>query len=210
MGIVTNGVVHLADLNPHPMNYNRHSERQVIKLSQAIQADGFTNPIIVNSANTILGGHARHAALQRLFESGAAEPGGIHEGWQVPVRVVDCDEAAQLRILATDNPRRDDVDIDEMALLEILQSLSDQDALAGTWWETEDVEILAWEDCAISGNQAGSESRKAANERMSKAIKVVIASEDVGVIHRALTARGGKLGQALTSICREYLETVGL
>ncbi len=122
--------------------------------------------------------------------------------------IVDCDEAAQLRILATDNPRRDDVDIDEAALLEILQSLSAHDLLDGSWWEAEDVAMLEWEDRAVSGNQAGSDSQKAANERLAKSIKVVVASEDVGIIHRALTARGGKLGQALTSICREYLDTV--
>lgn len=53
-------------LTPCRRNTRTHSKKQVRQIAQSIEVFGFTNPILIDSGNTILAGHARLAAAKSL------------------------------------------------------------------------------------------------------------------------------------------------
>jgi ParB-like chromosome segregation protein Spo0J len=53
-------------LNTNPHNPRTHSARQIRQIADSIRAFGFTNPVLIDDADTILVGHGRVAAAKLL------------------------------------------------------------------------------------------------------------------------------------------------
>src|SRR6266446_3974749 len=56
----------ISDLKPDPCNPRRHSDRQISQIAQSISTFGFNVPILIDRSNTILAGHGRWLACQKL------------------------------------------------------------------------------------------------------------------------------------------------
>jgi len=56
----------VADLIPYARNSRTHSEAQVAKIAASIKEFGFLNPIITDGDNSIIAGHGRVLAAQKL------------------------------------------------------------------------------------------------------------------------------------------------
>jgi hypothetical protein len=56
----------LASLTPWARNARTHSKKQIQQLAQSIQTFGWTNPVLVDGAGTILAGHGRVEAARML------------------------------------------------------------------------------------------------------------------------------------------------
>ena len=72
-------------LKPWPGNARTHSKKQVRQIADSIRTFGFTNPVLIDEAKTILAGHGRVAAAKLL---GLAT---------VPCRLISTMSAAQKR-----------------------------------------------------------------------------------------------------------------
>src|SRR5262249_44687751 len=53
-------------LRPFGANARTHSKKQVRQIADSIKAFGFTNPVLIDDAGTILAGHGRVAAAKLL------------------------------------------------------------------------------------------------------------------------------------------------
>ena len=56
----------IATLTPWARNARTHSKKQIRQIAASIQQFGFTNPVLIDEAGTILAGHGRVAAAQLL------------------------------------------------------------------------------------------------------------------------------------------------
>jgi DNA modification methylase len=110
-----NQPVALADLKPHPRNYNAHSAAQVAKIAASLTAFGQVRSIVV-WRGTILAGHGVVLAARSL-------------GWaELRADVVDeLDEARALAYVAADNELARQSDPDLAQLAAILQESRDAD-----------------------------------------------------------------------------------
>jgi hypothetical protein len=54
------------DLTPDPRNARTHSKAQIAQLKLAIEAFGFTNPILIDEARVLIAGHGRLRAAKEL------------------------------------------------------------------------------------------------------------------------------------------------
>ena len=82
----------IARLTPYARNARTHSDEQVAQIAASIEAFGFTNPVLADETGTIIAGHGRVLAAQRL---GLAD---------IPVMVARGWSAAQIRAyLLADN-----------------------------------------------------------------------------------------------------------
>lgn len=69
----------VADLAPYAGNARKHSDAQVAQIARSIQEFGFTVPVLIDTDGTIIAGHGRVMAAQRL---GLKEvPVMVAEGW---------------------------------------------------------------------------------------------------------------------------------
>ena len=69
----------VAELVPHARNARTHSPAQIAKIAAAIQEWGWTNPVLVDEAGSIIAGHGRILAAKKL---GIAEvPVMVAAGW---------------------------------------------------------------------------------------------------------------------------------
>ena len=58
--------VSTSELKPYKMNSRVHSDQQINQLCKSIEKFGFTQPILIDEKNTILAGHGRLMAAQKL------------------------------------------------------------------------------------------------------------------------------------------------
>ena len=56
----------VSDLIPYARNARTHSEQQVAQIAGSIQEFGFNNPVLIDGHNSIIAGHGRVLAAQRL------------------------------------------------------------------------------------------------------------------------------------------------
>lgn len=56
----------VCDLKPYPRNARIHTKKQTRQIADSIKRFGFTNPILIDSANQILAGHGRIEAAKLL------------------------------------------------------------------------------------------------------------------------------------------------
>ena len=54
------------ELAPRPGNPRTHTPKQIAKIARSIEAFGFTNPVLVDSAGGVIAGHGRLAAAKKL------------------------------------------------------------------------------------------------------------------------------------------------
>lgn len=59
-------LIPIEQLKPYPGNARTHSPRQIKKLTKSMKRFGVISPIIIDSENTIIAGHARFSAVNRL------------------------------------------------------------------------------------------------------------------------------------------------
>ncbi|HEM6178998.1 TPA: ParB N-terminal domain-containing protein [Streptococcus suis] len=59
-------LANIKDLIPYVNNARTHSDTQIAQIAASIKEFGFLNPVIVSSDNTILCGHGRYYAAQKL------------------------------------------------------------------------------------------------------------------------------------------------
>src|SRR6056300_1357560 len=57
---------HINSIVPYARNSRTHSDEQVAQICASIKEWGFTNPILIDDDNTIIAGHGRLMAAQRL------------------------------------------------------------------------------------------------------------------------------------------------
>jgi len=55
-----------ADLIPYANNSRTHDDKQVNQIAASIQEWGFTNPVLIDEANTVIAGHGRLMAANKL------------------------------------------------------------------------------------------------------------------------------------------------
>ena len=77
----------VSDLIPYAANSRTHSDAQVAQIAASIKEFGWTNPILIDSDDTIIAGHGRLLAARKL---------GMDE---IPVIVLDHLSKAQQRAL---------------------------------------------------------------------------------------------------------------
>ncbi len=56
----------VGDLKPWARNARTHSKKQLRQIGESIRTFGFTNPVLIDGANTILAGHGRVAAAKLI------------------------------------------------------------------------------------------------------------------------------------------------
>lgn len=83
--------VKLKDLKPHPENYNKHPEKQVVELSKSLDKFGQFKNIVIDENNTILAGHGLVMAMQKneVAECQAYRAKGLTEDQKLQLLVAD-------------------------------------------------------------------------------------------------------------------------
>ena len=131
-------------LKPYERNARTHSPEQVTQIAASLAEFGFTNPILVDSADGIIAGHGR---LEAAKELGLAE---------VPVIVLDHLSDAQRRAyILADNKLAElsgwDVDLLAGELLAIAEA--DEDLAGKLGFSAQELEAFTGED--VLGDEAG-------------------------------------------------------
>lgn len=124
--------LHPGDLRPHPKNYRKHPPQQLQHLMESIKQHGFYRNVIVAEDFTILAGHGVVKAAKKLKLDA------------IPVIRLNLqpNDPAALKVLAGDNEIGNLGELNETALLEILNELKDEDELFGTGFDTETLDGL--------------------------------------------------------------------
>lgn len=105
-------IVPIGSIRPYEGNSRKHSNRQIEKIAASIAEFGFNAPILIDSDHTIVAGHGRYAAAQRL---GLAE---------VPViQLGHLSEAKRKAYIIADNRIAEDASWDMTRLAAEVQSL---------------------------------------------------------------------------------------
>lgn len=123
-GFVTEEVA-LADLHPHPENYQQHPEDELLHLQQSLREHGFFRPIVVANDDTILAGHGIVLAALAL----GLTHGPVHR------RPYGPSDPLALKLLVADNEIRHLAEVDDRALTNLLRELQEQADLLGTGYD---------------------------------------------------------------------------
>lgn len=59
-------MISITELRPHPRNARTHSAQQIDQIVESYRAFGAINPVVIDAKSTIVAGHARWQAAQRL------------------------------------------------------------------------------------------------------------------------------------------------
>ncbi len=119
--------VKLADLHPHPRNYQKHPEDQITHIRASLRLYGQFRPILTANDLTILAGH------------GLAESMGREEMVDADIRRYPFgpDDPTALKLLALDNELNNLAEVDDRLLTEMLRDIAsaDVDGLLGTGFD---------------------------------------------------------------------------
>lgn len=106
----------IADLVPYARNARMHSDEQIDQLAASITEWGWTVPVLVDKSGTLIAGHGRILAAQKL---GIAEvPAMVAEGWS---------DAKKRAYIIADNKLTLNAEWDEEILSAELKELRDLD-----------------------------------------------------------------------------------
>jgi hypothetical protein len=127
----------VTELKPHPENPN---QGDVGAIYESIEENGWYGAINVQKSTgfVIAGSHRYLAAVQ----AGAK---------RIPIIEIDCSDRAALKILLADNRMRDLASYDVAAQTALVKMLAEEDDLAGTGYDGDDVDDLI----AILQEEAG-------------------------------------------------------
>ncbi len=120
--------VKMSDLKPAEYNPRSISERELSKLAESIRTFGFVDPVIVNADGTVIGGHQRIKAAERL---GMAE---------VPCIRVDVPKEREQALNLALNRISGEWDMDRLAVL--LEQLDSESRRLSGFDESEITEAL--------------------------------------------------------------------
>lgn len=197
----TNKRMLIADLRPHPNNYNRHPAKQIKRIATSLRKFGQVRSIVVWQ-NTILAGHGVTEAARSI-------------GWTEIAADVLPDEYPEhlaLAYVAADNELAAMGDPDKAALAVIIEQSAAVDAELMEAIGYDDAEfdrLLAEMEMATIRDAADPDSR-GIKKGAKKQIKAVLYTEDVSVFEQAILAAGQRnRGNAIIEICNFYLEAHG-
>ncbi len=126
------------DLSPYAGNARTHSDKQINQIAASMRTFGFTNPVLIDGAGSIVAGHGRVAAARKL---------GYGE---VPViALAHLSEAERRAYVIADNRLAELAGWDRDILAIELQALSDMELdfdLEITGFETAEIDLLLDED----------------------------------------------------------------
>lgn len=133
---ITNEVVSLDELKPHPKNYRKHGADQLSHIMASIKEHGFYKNIVVANDGTILAGHGAVAAAKEL---------GIKE---IPIARLDIgpNDKRAMKILTGDNEISKLSEVDDRLLSEILKDIAEfsLDDLLGTGFDGKQLANLVY------------------------------------------------------------------
>lgn len=154
------------DLIPYANNPRTHSEQQVAQVAASIQEFGFNNPILIDEHNSIIAGHGRLAAAQKLdmntvptiLLEGLSEAqrkayviadNKLTEngGWDYDLLAVEIERLKELDV-DIDLTGFDPTELDTILKPEVVEGLTDEDAVP----EVPDNPITKRGDVWILGN----------------------------------------------------------
>lgn len=116
------------DVRQHPENPNNGDLDAII---ESIEVNGMYRPLYVQkSTRYIVAGNHTWEACKTLGAD------------QVPVIVIDCDDATARRIMLADNRVAAKAKPDDALLLDLLTAIEAEDSLIGTGYGTYDLEVL--------------------------------------------------------------------
>lgn len=123
----------IADLKPHPRNYQFHPDDQLDQIIASIQQHGFYRNIVVAQDNTILAGHGVVAAATKMGRK------------RVPVIRLPLhpDDPRALKVLTSDNEINNLAEVDDRMLTEMLKEIMQDDNLSGTGFNEAQLATLA-------------------------------------------------------------------
>ena len=126
--------VNIAELKPHPQNYQVHPEDQLAHIMRSIEAHGYYRNVVVARDGTILAGHGIVEASTKMGRT------------RVPVIRLDLDpdEPRALKVLISDNEINNLAEVDDRLLTELLRDImaSDDGGLLGTGFNEEQAAAL--------------------------------------------------------------------
>jgi ParB-like chromosome segregation protein Spo0J len=120
-------------LTAHANNARTHSKAQIRKIADSIRLFGFTNPILIDAANTIVAGHGRVSAAKLL---------GLD---QVPTIRLEALTPSQIRAyVIADNRLALDADWDEEILRIVFQYLvlDNEIDISSTGFEVAEIDLI--------------------------------------------------------------------
>ena len=123
----------IPELIPYKRNARTHSKAQIRKIADSIKVFGFTNPVLIDRADTIIAGHGRVQAAKLL---------GMD---QVPaIRLEDLTPAQVRAYVIADNRLAEDAGWDEQTLKIELQNivLEDEIDISLTGFEVPELDII--------------------------------------------------------------------
>ena len=123
----------IADLKPHPRNYQFHPEDQLDQIIASINQHGFYRNIVVAQDNTILAGHGVVLAATKMGRK------------RVPVirLAIHPDDPRALKVLTSDNEINNLAEVDDRMLTEMLKEIMQDDTLIGTGFNEQQLATLA-------------------------------------------------------------------
>jgi len=123
----------IKDLIPYVANPRQITERQAKDLRESLERFGIADPGVINTDNTIIGGHRRKIILESLM--------GVDPNFEIDVRVPDrelsIDEVRELNIRLNKNTGEWDFDI--------LANNFELDDLLEWGFERSDLDLDLWE-----------------------------------------------------------------
>lgn len=133
------------DLKPHPRNYRRHPEAELVHIERSLREHGVYRNVVVARDGTLLAGHGVIEAARRV---------GLTE---VPVYRIDLepDDPRALKLLVGDNELARLATADQRELTRLLEEVTkgNAGALVGTGYDREEVELLMQSLAALSGQE---------------------------------------------------------
>jgi ParB-like chromosome segregation protein Spo0J len=127
----------IAELKPHPANYQSHPEKQLDQIVASIEQHGFYRNIVIANDNVILAGHGVVQACKKMGRK------------RVPVIRLDIDsnDPRALKVMTSDNEINDLAVVNDRALTDLLRNLLEVEgngALMGTGFDETMLAALAY------------------------------------------------------------------
>lgn len=127
----------IADLKPHPANYQLHPDKQLDQIVASIEQHGFYRNIVIANDNVILAGHGVVEACKKMGRK------------RVPVIRLDIasDDPKALKVLTSDNEINNLAKVNDRALTDLLRNLLEIEgngALMGTGFDETQLAALAY------------------------------------------------------------------
>lgn len=203
-------------LIPYAGNARSHPPEQIAQLAESIQQFGFTIPVLVDKTGTIVAGHGRVLAAQKLGLSA------------VPVILApdDWSDAKRRAYILADNKLALNAEWDVTALTKELAALNDLDSLGELDFSTSVIGFSDDDLARLFDDKAGKDIRAIAGETVEEPEAPVVGAaagdettsfttplthDEATLIHAAIRQckrETGALtaGAALVTICREWQE----